>query len=83
MNNNFNESKNISEQIKDGNYDFFSASAFFVNDVFRLIKFIIIFISFILNLLFYNIIYKNKSRKENKIQKKFIFFFGDNKYINS
>ena len=35
MNNNFNESKNISEQIKDGNYDFFSASAFFVNDVFR------------------------------------------------
>ena len=81
MNNNFNESKNISEQIKDGDYNFFSASAFFVNDVFRLIKFIIIFISFILNLLY--IIYKNKSRKENKIQKKFIFFFGDNKYINS
>ena len=81
MNNNFNESKNISEQIKDGDYNFFSASAFFVNDVFRLIKFIIIFISFILNLLY--IIYKNKSRKENKIQKEFFFFYVDNKYINS
>ena len=43
MNNNFNESKNISEQIKDSDYNFFSASAFFVNDVFSLIKFIIVF----------------------------------------
>ena len=69
MNNNFNESKNISEQIKDGDYNFFSASAFFVNDVFRLIKFIIIFISFILNLLYIISYIKIKAAKKIKYKK--------------
>ena len=51
MNNIFFEEKNISQEIREGNYDFFSINSFFIADAFRLIKFIIIIISFILNLL--------------------------------
>ena len=69
MNYNFLEEKNISQEIREGNYDFFSVQNFFFADVFRLIKFIIIIISFILNLLLILSYIKTKYSKKIKTGK--------------
>ena len=64
---------NISEEIRKGDYNFFSGKSFFVADTFRLIKIINIFISFILNLLYILSYIKTKRKKRNNKKNSFSF----------
>ena len=64
---------NISEEIRKGDYNFFSGKSFFVADAFRLIKIINIFISFILNLLYILSYIKTKRKKRNNKKNSFSF----------
>jgi len=56
----------IIDKIKTGEYDFFSFESFFAEDTILLIKILIIFISFILNLLYIIAFIKNIVTNRNK-----------------
>ena len=65
--------ENITDDISQGNYNFFSVGSFFVEDAVRLIKILHIFASFILNLLY--IISYIKIKHSKRIHNKNSFSF--------
>lgn len=65
----------ISEEIRKGDYDFFSIELFFAADWVRIIKIIIIFISFLLNLLYIISYIKTKLRKKQPQKNNLSFCF--------